>query len=167
MLCFWPIGVSVKGFRPFHLKHHAFLLTSQDPEVHQRALFQDRWTGLTREKKVALLAGDLVCINIAEPLAVARATSGPWTLARSAYCVALACVAVYGLGWVALVWPVALFTVAWACMRARMWNEHLGPEKTQRYVASWWERLYLSYYIWKHDDHHSPGRWNVPCWRLR
>jgi len=168
-LCMWALGSTVQAFRSFHLRHHVYLNTDQDSERMQREAFFRRWRNLTPSKKARLIAGDLIGANVAEPFALMLAVGGRWTWTRGAYCVALVTL-VYSVGGVLplAIWVLALFTANFAAMRARMWREHLGAEDTERYVAAWWERaVYLPHYIWKHADHHSPGRWNVPCWRLR
>jgi len=168
LLCMWPLGSDVEGFRGFHLAHHARVGTPDDPERWMRDRFADRYIDLTPTKKAKLIVFDLLGMNVREPIELLQRVSGEWTFRRRAYCVALGALAVAAYGSAVLVlWGLALLTANFAAMRARMWREHLGPEVTEQYEAKWWERaLYLPHHIWRHYEHHKPGQWSIPCWEL-
>jgi len=167
-LCMWPILSDVATYRRWHLAHHANLGTDRDPERAQRELFAQWYTNLTPARRALILAADSVGLHAAEPMSTLRVIMGPWTVWRWAHLAILASalIAVGGpLGLVAFF--AALFSTFWASMRWRIWHEHLGPDVTLEYTASWWQRaLCVPHYIWRHVDHHRAGRWSVPCWEL-
>ena len=167
-LCMWPILSDVATYRRWHLEHHANLGTDRDPERAQRALFQQWYADLTHARRARILAADAVGLHAVEPLSVLRIIMGPWSKARVAHAIVLVSgLSVFGpVAFVAFF--VALFSTFWASMRWRIWHEHLGPDVTLDYRATWWQRaLFVPHYIWRHVDHHRPGRWAVSCWELK
>jgi fatty acid desaturase len=169
--CFWLLGADLYAYRRAHIDHHKLIGRPDDPEVIVRAKSPDSWTDLTPGKKARLIVRDLCGLGVVEAWHVTAPVVGRYTVPRVAFlAVVVGALAVAGLLPLILLWLVTLGTVTAACARARSWREHYGlpAGQTYRYVARWWERaLYLPHYVWRHADHHSPGRWHVPCWRLR
>ncbi len=166
-LCMWPILSDVAAYRRWHMLHHQHLGTEWDPERVQRDMYADWYTNLTLARRVKILAADCLGLHAVEPMSVLKVIIGPWSLLRVAHAIVLVAVlSVFGP--VALVaWFAALFSTFWASMRWRIWHEHLGPDVTLDYRPTWWQRaLFVPHYIWRHVDHHRPGRWAVPCWEL-
>jgi fatty acid desaturase len=171
VLCMWWAGSDIHAYRHAHIKHHQRIGKPSDPEVIVRAKSPWSWSNLTRGKKALLLLMDCLGLTIRESIEVTRPVVGRYSPARIAYVAAIVVAAfASGLWPLLLLWLVTIVTALPAFARARSWREHYGlpAGQTYRYVARWWERvLYLPHYVWRHADHHSPGRWNVPCWRLR
>lgn len=168
LLTFWPIGVDIDGYRKFHIPHHQFLGTEKDPEVILRSSLQDTWmyTKITSLKKRLLFLGDLFGMNTKEFRGVAKFSQGNWT-SKARLLFLFSTIMVIPL-WVLVFWIFCMYTTNIAFMRQRMLREHIDTDGTHRYVAKWWERLtYLPHNIWKHWDHHQPGRWNIPVWNLK
>lgn len=171
MLTFWPCGVDIPTFRRFHLEHHRTVGTPLDPEKGPLSAYPDHWRNLTSSKRARLIGLDLFGLTLREQLIVSGVAHGPGSALRLAYSAAIVGVLSYLQLWpLLLLWLLCLFTVAFACMRARIWREHIGAGKlvTHRYQAKLWERMtYLPHNIWRHWDHHRRGRWSVPWYRLR
>jgi fatty acid desaturase len=172
LLCFWPVGGSVQGYRAFHLPHHRHLgHPDLDPELPLRRQYGHRFD-LTRYEKARLFLSDCVGINALEPLVLIRVVGGSWSVLRGIW-MASVWIAMYAVAWwLPLVWGGSLLTTFWAFHRARTWREHYyrpdGVMDTYRLPPAWWERMtYLPHRIYRHWDHHQPGRGRVPCWQLR
>jgi len=166
-LCFWPAGVDVQAFRDFHVLHHMYIGTQRDPEVDERDGQPEAWIDLTPYKKRLILAGDVLGLGIPEALSIARRVGGQYTQERIGYLAGVVAAILWLAPALLMLWVWALFTVAWACLRARMWREHydLPAGETHEYVARWWERaLYVPHYIWRHRAHHD--RWHISAWDL-
>jgi len=170
VLCMWWAGSDIKAYRQAHIKHHMRVGRPHDPEVVVRSRSPDSWGDLTPRKKARLLIQDVLGLSWVEAFHVTAPVVGRYTPARVAYVAALVAAAIAtGLWPLLLLWVWTLGTGLTAIARARSWREHYGlpAGQTYRYVAKWWERaLYLPHYVWRHADHHAPGRWNVPCWKL-
>lgn len=170
VLCMWPIGSSVAGYRAFHLPHHRYLGTELDPEVGLKRRF-GHTDNPSLSVRFKLCGMDVIGWHAYEALTLMRIVWGPTPVQRIAF-VAVALGAMTTLAWwLPCVWVAALFSAFWACHRLRTWREHYvderGVTQTYRLSCPWWARaIYAPHYIWKHHDHHSPGRGRVPCWEL-
>lgn len=171
LLCMWPILASVQGYRDFHLPHHRHLGHPHwDPELPLKRRHGHRFDH-SRGEKATLILRDLVGLSIREPLTFIGRVWGASTTIKLAYLSGLMAALATIAWWMPLLWLWALLTVFWACFRARTWREHYyrpdGTMETYRKPAKLWERLtYLPHRIYRHWDHHQPGRGRVPCWRL-
>jgi fatty acid desaturase len=170
VVAMWPIGTSVAGYRAFHLPHHRYLGTDKDPETHLKRRFAHRYNP-SASLRWRLLTMDFLGLNAHEALILMRIVWGPTPIARVAHgVVALAALSLLSW-WAPLVWIFALFSSFWMVHRMRTWREHYvdgdGVMQTYRLPCPWWMRWAYPHYIWKHKDHHAPGRGRVPCWELR
>jgi len=169
LLCMWPILSDVDTYRRWHMLHHQHLGSDLDPERAQRDMYRTRYSDLTPARRAWILAGDCLGLHADEPLSVLKVVMGPWSAPRAIHALALSSVIVVSFGLLPLLAFISsLFTVFWASMRWRIWHEHIGPDVTLDYRPTWLQRLlFVPHYIWRHVDHHRPGRWAVPCWELR
>lgn len=160
ILCFFPLGISVSGYRALHNMHHKFTGTIQDPELaHKRMrspqwdLPANRWAVL----KYALL--DLVGGSIQDYMIIVKfskpserkelAYLGLYHLLLTSTLVAL------GLWWAAAIWYLALVTSFMMFFRLRLWLEHQNTADTLRVQLSWWQAPLLSpHNAFYHDEHH-------------
>lgn len=169
VLAAWPLGLTLGGYRRYHIAHHDGLGTPRDPELtHKSTLRQWRLPA----SPLAVLrdfASDLVGGGLPHLVAAGRLTR-PVSLAETAG-IATFWLAVFGAAWelhvlwIPLLWIAAVATVFWSGVRLRIWTEHLGTLGTHRISVPWW----LGHLIMPHDiglhweHHHFPG---VPFWNL-
>lgn len=82
LFCAFPIFISTRGFRIFHLQHHRYTRTERDPEV--MAINQDpefRWPK-TKFQTYSLLTRDILGINIHSILSILFIWSDALSLLR-------------------------------------------------------------------------------------
>jgi fatty acid desaturase len=162
LLCFWPLGLGLDGYRKHHYTHHRHTGTATDPELHYKGWGAPQWDLPTsRGRFAALLVRDLLglspqsLLNLRRtiPALSVRDVVGPvlW------WAVALTLLFRAGHAWVALLWAGSLATSYWATFRVRVWTEHMGTGGTHRISATWWQRLlFAPHNTWCHWEHH---RW--------
>lgn len=170
LLCAFPLGLTLGGYRRYHFAHHRFLGTPEDPEnEHKRTLRQ--WNlPAAPWRVVASFLSDLAGGGVPHLLAAGKLTR-PVSLLGGAsllayWMVVLGVAWKLGALWVPILWITAIATVFWSGVRLRIWTEHLGSADTHRITVPWW----LAHFIMPHDiglhwEHHRfPG---VPFWNLK
>lgn len=176
-----PLGALAEGYRPFHLKHHKNVGTTEDPELkHALHPWLGQWqTPLRPWKLVVALIGD--CVGGAIPhIGMIIVLTGPTTLSGR-LTIGGFFVSVVGLFYwldlliVPILWFAALLSSFWFCFRLRIWLEHVGvakPEHTHRVafhgVSKFLAHLILPHNIWYHWEHHTSleRRLRVPFYNL-
>lgn len=171
MLCFWPMGFALNGYRRFHFKHHNAVGTDDDPElIHKHHKWLGQWRAplrpwrLTAQLIADCLGGALPHLGMAAYLT--RPTSwrdqiGPiiTLICSLALCWWLGCL------WIPALWFGSLWTTFFIVFRLRLWTEHVGTDGTHIITATWWQRfLFLPHNTWCHYEHHANA--GVPCWAL-
>ena len=162
LLCFWPLGLGLDGYRRHHYAHHRHTGTREDPELEYKGWGAPHWDLPTPGLRLFFLfVRDLFGLSPRELLNLRRTIPpvsqrdvvGPllwWTAA-------LGLLFVTGALWIALLWAISLGTAYWATFRLRVWTEHMGTPGTHRIHAAWWQRLlFLPHNTWCHWEHH---RW--------
>jgi fatty acid desaturase len=166
---FWPLFVTLEGYRSWHFEHHQSVGTPEDPErlVKKGRLYT---LPLKQWQFVLLFLGDLVGLGSYELVRLVyvirprplRYVLGPvlfWTAAT------LVCWRLSVL-WVLGVWVVAIFTSFWSCYRVGRFAEHTGiGSGTYRFGANPLLRfLFFPNNSHYHYEHH---RWpSIPCYHL-
>jgi fatty acid desaturase len=166
VLCFWPLGASLEGYRAFHLEHHKHLGTERDPELGFVA-YEVPTTKLAIARRamldllglgVGLSAGFIAKVR-PKRLAHALAPIG-WQVAMIALC--------YGIGqlWIAGMWIAAQLTSFSMAFRLRSGFEHHGlRDGTHRFEPTLISRyVYLPHNTHCHYEHHRYA--SVPCYNL-
>ena len=168
LLCLWPIGVTLRGYRRFHGPHHRNPGAAGDPELpHKTGRLYD---GTGRPGDFALrtlrAALGLDFVRYTRLMADVQRSSGLelWVLLGFQLLLATSLWAV-GLGWIWLAWWSCVPTSCWAASSVREWGEHVGIAGTHRLHVPWLMRwLCYPHHSQMHYEHHAcPG---VPCWRL-
>jgi len=169
VLCMWPLGIPLAGYRRFHFQHHRTAGTDDDPEmIHKRAL-PDWELPLRRGKVMRDVLLDFLGRSIPH-VALAMHLTRPVSLRDAlgpACMIGGISVLSWWLGfwWIPVLWFVSLATAFWASFRMRLWTEHVGADHTHRLYAPWWARfLFLPHNTWHHWEHHEHPA--VPCWAL-
>lgn len=171
VLVFWPLGISLEGYRRFHLAHHRATGTEHDPEL----IHKNKWaapeydTPLSRRRMIYYLLRDLTGYGVIDVVRVAILFSpknpvhmiGP-VLTQTLFCIA--CILTQNI-WVLVLWYFSVASSFWAHMRIRIWLEHVGTEGTHRYtVKPWQEYIFLPHFVAYHHEHHQNPA--IPCWNL-
>jgi fatty acid desaturase len=166
-----PKNTSLAKYRSYHLKHHRFAGTPQDPDiifVHAYPITRDS----LKRKFARDLTGRTGFRDLMRELRQFRfAAQWPWL----AFHVGLFTALTLAGGWWAYgLWWVAQLFVYPAIVRLRQIGEHgvaaersdLDPRRnTSTTVARWWERLFVApNHVHYHLEHHLAA--GVPPYRL-
>jgi fatty acid desaturase len=165
----WPIGLTIEGYRGFHLEHHKHNgKHHEDPEFQiRRGWYYRLPTGPA--KFCGMFATDLAGFGLPELIKVSWAVrprrwrDGLGLLLFWAG-VLTVCAAV-GAWMYLLLWFVALCTTFYAVFRVRAWSEHQGIDGTHRFHAG----PLLRFVFWPHHTycHYEHHRWPaIPCFNL-
>lgn len=161
LFCFWPVLLTVSGYRALHMIHHRENATSADPELMHKQARAPQWDLPLKPLKVALYAlkdcfgfalpDFLIIVTFSKP--TARLQLVPVVLlqlAMVAFCVHL------HFWQVPFLWYAALMTTFMMFFRFRLWLEHQGEEVTNRIELSWLEGAILApHKIWLDWEHHE------------
>ena len=166
-----PMNTSLAKYRSYHLKHHRFAGTPQDPDIGFVRAYPITRDSL-RRKFARDLTGRTGMRDLARELRNFR-IGAQWSwLAFHAGLVTVLTLA--GGWWAYALWWVALLFVYPAIVRLRQIGEHgvaeergdLDPRRnTSTTVARWWERLFVApNHVHFHLEHHLAA--GVPPYRL-
>jgi fatty acid desaturase len=161
LLCFWPLGLTVSGYRALHYAHHKNTGTELDPELGHKRMRAPQWDLPATPRTVLRYAlMDLVGFSIADYVIIVR-FSKPQSR-REYFPLALFHIAAASLlvvfgGWpMAAAWYVSLVTSFMMFFRLRLWLEHQGTDDTQRLALTPWQAAILSpHNAWHHWEHHK------------
>jgi fatty acid desaturase len=172
VLCAYPLTASLRSYRRFHLDHHRYVGTADDPEFEYKRGMAPRWDLPIARRQVYLqFLKDCLGLGVADIVQTVK-TLRPIDVSDAAslaafWISATAILAFTGNLWCIAVWFLALNTVQWAVFRVRTWTEHSGLAVglTHRLRATWWERfLFLPTNTWCHYEHHESA--STPFYRL-
>src|ERR1019366_1492308 len=161
LLCFWPLGLTVSGYRALHYAHHKDTGTEHDPELGHKRMRAPQWdlpATPVRVLRYALM--DLIGYSLADYLIIVRFSKPQSTreyVPLALFHIAALSIAL-GLGcWVAVaVWYFSLVTSFMMFFRLRLWLEHQGTDDTQRLALTWWQGAILSpHNAWHHWEPHQ------------
>lgn len=157
-LAAWPLGLTLAGYRRYHLVHHRALGTERDPEVGHRRLLP-HWRLPLRRRQGLHFVSDLVGGGIPHLLAAGRMTRP--VRAREAVLFSLAWAAALGLAWhlgvlwMPVLWVASIATTFWSGVRLRIFTEHLGTRCTHRIrMHPLFEATVMPHAIGLHWEHH-------------
>jgi len=165
------LNTSMYAYRAYHLKHHKFAGTAQDPDLGIASAYPTSRSSLKR-KITRDLTGQTGLKAVRSQLSrFAPVRNAPFVLSH---------VGLFSLLWLAgAPWAYALWWLAYVFVhqlvtRLRFMGEHgvaknrLGAdarENTCTTLVSWWERLLVApNYVNYHLEHHLSAA--VPCYRL-
>jgi fatty acid desaturase len=161
LLCFWPLGLTVSGYRALHYVHHKNTGTEDDPELGHKRMRAPQWDlpatpwTVLRYALMDLLGGSfadyLIIIRFSKPQS--KREYLPLALFHIA---ALSVLLGTGCWLAASVWYFSLVTGFMMFFRLRLWLEHQGTGDTQRLALTWWQGAILSpHNAWHHWEHHK------------
>ena len=165
------LNTSMYAYRTYHLKHHRFAGTMDDPDMPLANQYPAPRESLKR-KFVRDLTGRTGWKTISGQLKRVRPLRNAPFL--TAHALLLGALWLAGAAWAYLLWWAAHAVVYQAILRLRFIAEHgvaidrLGAdarENTSTTLLSWWERLFIGpNYVNFHLEHHLSAA--VPCYRL-
>ena len=159
VLCFWPLGGSLAGYRRFHQRHHRHLGTEHDPERH---FFQSSEWRIP--VKAAAPAWRFIkgCLGI-QLLDYAKLIRSLLPQTKTEWigipiwwaCFALTLWMLDSF-WLLGLYAIAIPTVFWALIELRGWTEHRGIAETHRYQTHWLlQQMLFPHNVWMHYEHHQ------------
>lgn len=165
------LNTSMYAYRAYHLKHHRFAGTQDDPDLALANSYPTTTAGLKR-KFTRDLTGQTGWKSITNQLKRLRPVrNAPFILS---HCALIAVLWFAGAVWAYALWWVAHAVTYQVVLRLRFISEHGvaidrlsndSRENTSTTLLSWWERLLIGpNYVNFHLEHHLSAA--VPCYRL-
>jgi len=154
-LCYAPLGLPWEGYRKFHMSHHRWLGTVNDPELDRKIESGMVVKNATRKNIIIQFIKDLLGLNV---LGIRKFTiKGTYFDQAAIEFTHLLIILTVFIDWrIPLMWYVAMVTSLLACSRLRIWHEHVGTIKTHLIEANWWQRLlFLPHAAEYHHEHHE------------
>ena len=173
-LCAYPVIADLALYRPYHLTHHRFVQSAQDPDLVLSKPFPTTPASF-RRKVLRDLSGRTALKQRGAQWRAAR-KAGVWKTLHGPIVTNAALFAV--LAWVGywwlypVLWLVPLFTIYQLLTRIRNIAEHaMVPDNEDDFrnarttLAGWAERAFVApYWVNYHVEHHA--LMFVPCYRL-
>ena len=170
-LCGAIVNTSVYAYRDYHLKHHRYAGTEEDPDK----IFVDKYPvkkSSLKRKIIRDISGQTGVRDTKYKLAqFTWAENHPWVLS---HLLMFAVLALVGAPWAYALWWIAEIFVLPLIVRLRQIGEHgVADDRSVRSprlntgttLVSWWERLLIApNYVNYHVEHHQFA--SVPCYRL-
>ena len=161
LLCFWPLGLTVSGYRALHYAHHKNTGTENDPELGHKRMRSPQWDLPATPRTVLRYAlMDLIGYSVADYIIIVR-FSKPQSRRDYAplalFHIGALSLLLWAGGWpIAAAWYFSLVTSFMMFFRLRLWLEHQGTGDTQRLALTWREGAILSpHNAWHHWEHHK------------
>jgi fatty acid desaturase len=165
IFCYYPLGATVAGYRPWHLEHHRYVGTDRDPELVFKSgrLYQLPVSRKTFARRAIFDMIGAGTIEILKLLNAIRPRTLRDFLGLSVYWAAMAAAAVYfHKVEILAMHMVSIFSVFWMVFRIRNFSEHIGTTTTHRFSASpLWAYLVFGHNTFYHFEHHSKA--SVPA----
>lgn len=170
LIAFWPIGLTVSGYRLLHVRHHSHTGTENDPELGHKRARSPQWDLPARPLRILKYAlYDIIGGSLPDYVIILKFSKPE---KRSQYlpllcfhAIAITILLATGLWWACILWYAGLVTTFMMSFRLRLWLEHQGTPETHRlHLTAWQGALLAPHYSWMHWEHHH---WpTIPCYRL-
>jgi fatty acid desaturase len=166
-----PLNTSLFAYRAYHLKHHQFAGTEDDPDLalaltypaSKDSMKRKIWRDITGQTGVKDVRRQFRKFGIKRNV--------PFV---ATHLVMFGVLAAAGVGWAYCLWWAAYLTAYQVITRLRFMGEHgvatdrlsLDPrENTCTTQVKWWERMFIApNYVNYHLEHHLTAA--VPCYNL-
>jgi fatty acid desaturase len=165
------LNTSLYGYREYHLKHHRFAGTTDDPDLGIASAYPATPASLKR-KIIRDLTGQTGTKSMQKQLRALRLKKNAPFLCS--HLILFSVLALIGLPWLYLLWWASYLVTFQFITRLRFMGEHGvaldrlssdARENTCTTLASWWERLLVAPNgVNFHLEHHLNAA--VPCYRL-
>jgi len=170
-LCGGPMNTSVYRYRDYHLGHHRYAGTEQDPDLYLAKMYPVKPDSM-RRKLLRDITGRTGIRDTWRQLKVLRITRNAPFLVT--HLVMFAALLLVGAPWAYLLWWAGYLFIYPLVTRIRYMGEHgvcldyasTDPrENTSSTMVSWWERLFVApNRVNYHLEHHLLA--SVPLYRL-
>ena len=172
----WMFGglmnTSLASYRDYHLGHHRFTGTTDDPDLEMANAYPATKASM-RRKIVRDATGQTGFKSMKAQLSrFGLKRNAPFLVSHA---VMLGLLSLSGIAWTYLLWWVAYLFVYQVITRIRFMSEHavaidrlnVDPrDNTCTTVVTWWERLFVGpNFVNYHLEHHL--RAAIPCYNLR
>ena len=176
LLGHWMFGglmnTSLASYRNYHLGHHRFAGTTDDPDLEMANAYPATKASM-RRKVIRDATGQTGFKTIKAQVSAFRwKRNAPFLVSHA---VMLGLLTLFGIAWTYLLWWVAYLVVYQVITRIRFMSEHAVAldrlsddprDNTCTTVISWWERLFVGpNFVNYHLEHHL--RAAIPCYNLR
>lgn len=165
------LNTSLYGYREYHLKHHRFAGTTDDPDLGIASAYPTSPASLKRKFTRDLTARTGFKSMSKQLRVMTWKKNAPFFCAQAGL---LAILLAVGQPWLYLLWWASYLTTFQLITRLRFMGEHGvavdrlsadARENTCTTVVTWWERLlFAPNYVNYHLEHHLNAA--VPCYRL-
>lgn len=161
LLCFWPLGLTVSGYRALHYAHHKNTGMDQDPELAHKRMRQPQWDlPASRWTVLGCALKDLIGYSLKDFVIIVSfsrpARRSHYIPLSLFHVLAIAAALAAGLWWAAVLWYASLVTSFMMFFRLRLWLEHQGTGTTQRIALKSWQAWILApHNAWYHWEHHA------------
>src|SRR6202030_3798137 len=161
LFCWWPLGLTVSGYRALHYAHHKNTGMENDPELGHKRMRSPQWdlpAALRTVLRYALM--DLIGYSVADYIIIVR-FSKPQSrrdyVPLALFHISALSLLLWAGGWpMAAAWYFSLVASFMMFFRLRLWFEHQGTSDTQRLALTWWQAALLSpHNAWHHWEHHK------------
>lgn len=137
MLCFWPLGLTISGYRKLHNKHHQTSGTHEDPELAHKRSRSPQWDLPASPYKILKYAAlDLIGLSFDDYKIIvtySKPDSKKQYIPLMIWHTTFISVSVLsGFWWIAVLWYLCLTTSFMMFFRLRLWLEHQGTSETHR-----------------------------------
>ena len=160
LFCFWPLLLTVNGYRRLHFTHHSNTGTISDPELLHKQARAPQWDLPLDKKKVLLYAvKDVFGYSIQDLfiiLTFSRPENKKMLLPAAFLHLGFIIISIVTGCWEAVpLWYGALATTFMMFFRFRLWFEHQGTSDTQRiHLTPIYAAIFAPHKIWLHWEHH-------------
>lgn len=161
-LSYWPMGVSLAGYREFHFKHHQYVGTKNDPELEHKSAFAPGYElPISRTKMVLFFLKDMLCLSSNEVILALKFFTPKNKIHLFIPIIFLgtiiASLIYFGFFWVVVLWFISIYTSFWAFFRIRIYIEHVGTTQTHRVKIN--QILKLIFFPHGADTHWEHHMW--------
>ena len=170
LFAFWPLGLTVSGYRALHFRHHKHAGTEDDPELGHKRSRSPQWDLPAKPSRILKYAAlDIVGGSLPDYLIILKYAKpdkpSEYLPLLCFHAVAFALLIASGQWRAGLLWYAGLTTTFMMFFRLRLWLEHQGTPETHRLHLNAWQALLLApHKSWMHWEHHS---WpTIPYHRL-
>lgn len=160
IFAWWPIGLTMSGYRNLHNLHHKHVGTPYDPEVVYKQLKADQWHLPSKTTDVLILAAkDMIGFGANDYITILKYAMPTSKMSYIPMVLFHATAIGISLGtgfWqIPLIWYTSMFTALPMYFRLRLWLEHQGSSFVNRIQLSKIEGAILApHFSWYHWEHH-------------
>lgn len=161
LFAWWPIGLTMSGYRNLHNMHHKYVGTPNDPEVIYKQLKAEQWHLPAKPKDVLKLAAkDLMGFGMTDYFTIltyAKPTQKSAYIPLGLFHATLILTSIATGFWeISAIWYSSMLTAFPMYFRLRLWLEHQGTDFVHRLHLNRIEgAVFAPHLAWYHWEHHA------------